>query len=108
MIELIQDQLASYHAVNQLEEEYAVKEILQEIALYGLWRAGFFDLAAFQGGTSLRILHGMTRFSENLDFILKNRILFFPGPFTLKGWSLVFKNSASSQKFWTKVEWISG
>ena len=41
MIELIQDRLASYHAANQLEEEYAVKEILQDIALYGLWRAGF-------------------------------------------------------------------
>ena len=56
---------------NQLEEEYAVKEILQDIALYGLWRAGFFEVAAFQGGTSLRILYGMTRFSEDLDFILK-------------------------------------
>lgn len=44
MIELIQERLASYNAVSQLEEEYAVKEILQDIALYGLWRAGFLDL----------------------------------------------------------------
>jgi len=36
-----------------------------------LWRAGFFEVAAFQGGTSLRILHGLPRFSEALDFILK-------------------------------------
>jgi len=71
LIELIQERLASYNAANPLEEEYAVKEILQDIALYGLWRAGFFDIAAFQGGTSLRILHGMSRFSEDLDFILK-------------------------------------
>ncbi len=71
MIDLIREELASYKASNQLEEEYAVKEILQDIALYGLWRAGFFDVAAFQGGTSLRILYGMSRFSEDLDFILK-------------------------------------
>ena len=72
MIELIRERLASYQAANQLEEEHASKEILQEIALYGLWRAGFFDLAAFQGGTSLRILHGMARFSEDLGFVLKS------------------------------------
>ncbi len=71
MIKLIQEKLAAYGPVNQLEEEHAVKEILQEIALYGLWRAGFFERVAFQGGTSLRILHGMARFSEDLDFILK-------------------------------------
>jgi len=71
LIKLIQERLATYDAANQLEEENAVKEILQDIALYGLWRSDFFDLAAFQGGTSLRILHGMTRFSEDLDFILK-------------------------------------
>jgi hypothetical protein len=44
---------------------------MQEIALYGLWRAGFFEVAAFQGGTSLRILHGLPRFSEDLDFMLQ-------------------------------------
>jgi predicted nucleotidyltransferase component of viral defense system len=71
LIELIQNKLAAYGAVNQLEEEIAIKEILQDIALYGLWRSGFFEVAAFQGGTCLRILHGMSRFSEDLDFILK-------------------------------------
>jgi predicted nucleotidyltransferase component of viral defense system len=68
--ELIQRRLASYDAANAVEEEQATKEILQEVALYGLWRAGFFDVAAFQGGTSLRILHELPRFSEDLDFIL--------------------------------------
>ncbi len=71
MIDIIQKRLGSYEVANQLEEEHATKEILQDIALYGLWRAGFFEVAAFQGGTSLRILHGMDRFSEDLDFILK-------------------------------------
>jgi predicted nucleotidyltransferase component of viral defense system len=71
MIELIQRRLDSYKPTNPVEEEQAVKEILQEIALYGLWRADFFEVAAFQGGTSLRILHKLPRFSEDLDFILK-------------------------------------
>lgn len=71
MIELIQEKLNSYTAANSVEEENAVKEILQEIALYSLWRSGFFDVALFQGGTSLRILHGLPRFSEDLDFMLR-------------------------------------
>lgn len=71
MIELIQQQLDGYKASNPVEEEQATKEILQEVALYSLWRAGFFEVAAFQGGTSLRILHKLPRFSEDLDFILK-------------------------------------
>ncbi len=71
MIDLIQQRLAAYKARNALEEEQATKEILQEVALYLLWRGGFFDVAAFQGGTSLRILHHLPRFSEDLDFILQ-------------------------------------
>lgn len=71
MIELIRERLKTYETVHAIDEEYAVKEILQEIALYALWRADFFDHALFQGGTSLRILHGLPRFSEDLDFMLR-------------------------------------
>jgi predicted nucleotidyltransferase component of viral defense system len=71
MIELIQQRLETYKAANAVEEEQATKEILQEVALYSLWRADFFEVAAFQGGTSLRIPHKLARFSEDLDFILK-------------------------------------
>ncbi|MES9951027.1 MAG: nucleotidyl transferase AbiEii/AbiGii toxin family protein [Candidatus Thiodiazotropha sp.] len=71
MIELIQQRLDGYRTTNPVEEQQAIKEILQEVTLYNLWRAGFFEVAAFQGGTSLRILHGLPRFSEDLDFILK-------------------------------------
>ncbi len=71
MIKIIQQKLDSYNVSNPVEEEQATKEIMQEIALYGLWRAGFFEVAAFQGGTSLRILHGLPRFSEDLDFMLQ-------------------------------------
>lgn len=53
-------------------EDYtrALREIFQELALLGLWRAKFFEQAAFYGGTALRILHGLDRFSEDLDFSL--------------------------------------
>lgn len=71
MIDIIKEKLRQYGSQNALEEEHAIKEILQEIALYALWRAGFFDVALFQGGTSLRILHGLPRFSEDLDFLLR-------------------------------------
>ncbi len=70
MNEIIQARLASYNAINNVEAENATKEIIQEIALYGLWRAKFFEVAVFQGGTSLRILHKLPRFSEDLDFML--------------------------------------
>ena len=71
MIEIIQSRLDSYNATNSMEETQATKEIIQEVALYALWRADFFKVAAFQGGTSLRILHKLPRFSEDLDFMLK-------------------------------------
>lgn len=71
MIDLLRQRLTGYALADAWQEEQALKEILQEVALYGLWRAGFFSVAAFQGGTSLRLLHGLRRFSEDLDFILK-------------------------------------
>lgn len=57
--------------LSSAEKTYeALREILQEIVLLGLYRAGFFDHALFYGGTALRILHGLDRFSEDLDFSL--------------------------------------
>lgn len=72
MIDVLRQRLASYALTDARQQEQALKEILQEVALYGLWRAGFFEVAAFQGGTSLRLLYGLHRFSEDLDFILKS------------------------------------
>ena len=58
----------------QSVEDYvrALREIMQEIALLGLWRSKFFEKAAFYGGTALRILYRVDRFSEDLDFSLLN------------------------------------
>lgn len=62
--------LERYEPVNADDAVRALREILQEIALLGLWRSKFFDKAAFYGGTALRILYGLDRFSEDLDFSL--------------------------------------
>jgi predicted nucleotidyltransferase component of viral defense system len=52
------------------EYDRALREVVQEFMLLGLWRAKFFEKAAFYGGTALRLLHGLDRFSEDLDFSL--------------------------------------
>jgi len=66
----LRDMLRPYNPVTPTDWLHAVREIVQEIALLGLWRSGFFEHAAFYGGTALRIFHGMNRFSEDLDFSL--------------------------------------
>ena len=58
------DTTTSDGAVNGL------REVMQEVALAGLYRGGFFEKAAFYGGTCLRIFYGLPRFSEDLDFSL--------------------------------------
>ena len=70
MNELVLQRFESYRATSVELEKSALKEIVQEIALLGLWRSKFFEHAAFYGGTSLRILYGLNRFSEDLDFTL--------------------------------------
>lgn len=62
--------LGRYEARTTEDHVRALREIFQELALLGLWRAKFFEKAAFYGGTSLKILYGMDRFSEDLDFSL--------------------------------------
>ena len=66
----LESMIAKYNPKNNLERENAIKEIIQEIALAGLSRGGFFEKAAFYGGTCLRIFYGLDRFSEDLDFAL--------------------------------------
>ena len=69
----IEQMLSSYPTTNVYDKKNAIKEILQEIILCGLSRAGFFRTAAFYGGTALRIFYGLDRFSEDLDFSLQQR-----------------------------------
>lgn len=67
---MIKEWIDGYQPKNQTELEQALREIMQEVALAGLQRSGFFEKAAFYGGTALRIFHGLNRFSEDLDFSL--------------------------------------
>lgn len=82
-IKIIEERIKEYKPDGKEEELNAFKEIAQEIALSALSRAEFFKHAAFQGGTALRIVHGLNRFSEDMDFVLKQ-----PNP-DFK-WSLFF------------------
>ncbi len=70
MNKIIEQMLTPYQCQSTQDYENALKEIIQEITLLGLWRAKFFEHAAFYGGTALRILYGLDRFSEDLDFSL--------------------------------------
>ena len=70
---VIKDMLAKYQCSSTDDYRNALKEIIQEITLLGLARGNFFDVAAFYGGTALRIFYGLDRFSEDIDFSLLNK-----------------------------------
>jgi predicted nucleotidyltransferase component of viral defense system len=70
MHDAIRSMLESYECRTRDDYARALREILQEIALLGLWRSKFFGHTAFYGGTALRILYGLDRYSEDLDFSL--------------------------------------
>ncbi len=73
MNDIVKRMLKKYSMENRTETERALREVLQEITLLGLWRGKFFEHAAFYGGTALRILYGLDRFSEDLDFTLLDK-----------------------------------
>lgn len=67
---ILAEMLSEYKATTLVEYDTALKEVIQKIVLLGLWRSKFFEHAAFYGGTALRLLYGLDRFSEDLDFSL--------------------------------------
>lgn len=88
----IEEMLKYYQTNNLTDKKNAMKEIIQEIVLCGLSRAGFFNKAAFYGGTALRIFYGLNRFSEDLDFSLTS-----PEPdFDLSSYFPVLKKEVTS------------
>lgn len=66
----ILDLVARRNPVTAADYDRALREAIQLVTLLGLWRDRFFEHAAFYGGTALRILHGLPRFSEDIDFSL--------------------------------------
>jgi len=75
--DVLVNRLKEYTITNAFEQENVLQELVQQYVLSSLWRAKFFSHAAFHSGTCLRILFGMNRFSEDLDFVLKEASMSF-------------------------------
>lgn len=67
---VFEQMLSQYQIVTDKDRRNAIYEVMQQITLAGLYRGGFFNKAAFYGGTCLRIFHKLERFSEDMDFSL--------------------------------------
>ncbi|MCH9632256.1 MAG: hypothetical protein S4CHLAM6_05870 [Chlamydiae bacterium] len=94
-------QMLKRYELNSLQShKNALKEVIQEIALLGLWRSKFFEKAAFYGGTALRILHQLDRFSEDLDFTLLKP----SSSFSLKQYEKAIQDELNSLGFTASVE----
>lgn len=67
---IFEQMLSRYDIKTNEQKRNVTQEVMQEVTLAGLYRGGFFDKAAFYGGTCLRIFHELPRFSEDMDFSL--------------------------------------
>lgn len=102
MHEAVARMLAKYEPKSVDDSVRALREIIQEVALLGLWRSKFFEHAAFYGGTALRILYGLDRFSEDLDFSLLE-----PSPdFNLARYTASLEEELSAFGFNVRVEMV--
>ena len=70
MNEIYSQMLSAYEQTTEQQKRNATFEVNQQIILAGLYNGGFFDVAAFYGGTCLRIFHNLQLFSEDMDFSL--------------------------------------
>ncbi len=95
--------LSRYENRSLDDQMRALREIIQEVALLGLWRARFFEHGAFYGGTALRILHGLDRFSEDLDFSL----LAPAADFSLQRFSAALEEEVRAFGFNLRVESVN-
>ena len=68
--EIFDNMLSRYDLTTEQQKRNAIFEVNQQVTLAGLYAGGFFESAAFYGGTCLRIFHGLQRFSEDMDFSL--------------------------------------
>jgi len=103
--------LEKYKILTSEDQKNALQEIIQEIILMGLSRSEFFKNAAFYGGTALRVLYGLDRFSEDLDFTALNHYS-FKGfnlyrkkiEITLESYGFEFEFIENSKKYNTPIE----
>lgn len=68
--DIFENMLSRYDLTTEQRKRNAIYEVNQQVILAGLYAGGFFENAAFYGGTCLRIFHGLQRFSEDMDFSL--------------------------------------
>ncbi|MCX6991427.1 MAG: nucleotidyl transferase AbiEii/AbiGii toxin family protein [Chlamydiae bacterium] len=99
----IQARLDKYKK-SKVNDQTKIREILQQTALLGLERHGFFEKAAFYGGTALRILYGLDRFSEDLDFTLIQPDLNFNFSPYLEGMGNELRSFGFNMEVATKVK----
>lgn len=71
-IEQIQNYFSPQIRENPAHKKYMVKEYIQLMILNYLSTSKFVKQIAFIGGTNLRLVKGIDRFSEDLDFDCKN------------------------------------
>ena len=71
MDRVLSARIREYAPASPIEQENVLQELMQHYVLSSLSRAGLFVEAMFHGGTCLRIVFAMNRFSEDLDFLLK-------------------------------------
>lgn len=100
MQEAVAQMIAKYECKRADDYVHALREVLQELALLGLWRSKFFEKAAFYGGTALRILYGLDRFSEDLDFSLLKPM----ADFELERYSAALEKELAAFGFTVSVE----
>ena len=99
MYKTINELVKEYNPQNLYETKNALREILQSIILIGLSRGGFFNKASFYGGTALRIFYGLNRYSEDLDFTLKEK----NEDFSLSPYIKSIQNVAASYGFQLEI-----
>ena len=113
MNELYEKMLSAYDQSTDTARRNAVYEVSQQIVLAGLADGGFFDKAAFYGGTCLRIFHGLNRFSEDMDFTLlkEDNSFYFEhyfqpiiDQFALVGRKVEINKNKKEKKIFGKVE----
>ena len=68
--EIYDNMRSAYGATTEQERRNAIFEVNQQVILAGLYNGGFFDVAAFYGGTCLRIFYCLPRFSGGMGFFL--------------------------------------
>ena len=102
MHETIARMLSKYECRGLNDYINGLREILQEVALLGLWRSKFFEKAAFYGGTALRVIYGLDRFSEDMDFSLLEPL----DSFDITGYTSFLEKETKGFGFDVRVERI--